>query len=235
MLASVLSVSHIFCDVNKGLCMDIKNGNNESVGQIEISSEIMDTEVNGHVLHQVVLLHLANRRSGTSSTKSRAEVRGSGRKLFRQKGTGMARMGMRRTPLRIGGGVAFGPKPRDFSYKVPKKVKLIAIKSALADKFKNDKVVVIDSLNLEHPKTKDLLGIIRRLGFQKEEKTMIVLDSWNENILLSARNIPGLNIQLCDNLNTYDILWHNRLLFTQNALQKVQERYFNSQPIQSES
>ncbi|MBM3212288.1 50S ribosomal protein L4 [Candidatus Poribacteria bacterium] len=215
--------------------MDIKNGNNESVGQIEISSEIMDTEVNGHVLHQVVLLHLANRRSGTSSTKSRAEVRGSGRKLFRQKGTGMARMGMRRTPLRIGGGVAFGPKPRDFSYKVPKKVKLIAIKSALADKFKNDKVVVIDSLNLEHPKTKDLLGIIRRLGFQKEEKTMIVLDTWNENILLSARNIPGLNIQLCDNLNTYDILWHNRLLFTQNALQKVQERYFNSQPIQSES
>jgi large subunit ribosomal protein L4 len=218
--------------------MDIYNENGESVGQMELSAEIANTPINSDVIHQVVLMHLANRRSGTASTKTRAEVKGSGRKLFRQKGSGMARMGMRRTPSRVGGGVAFGPRPRDYSYKVPKKVKLMAIKGALADKLQNDKIVVVDSLSMDRPRTRELLGIIRKLGFQKEEKVMVVLDTHDENILLSARNIPGLNINLWDSLNTYNILWHDRFLITQKALQNIQERYFGGiieQPAESES
>ena len=121
--------------------MNVKNQTGESVGQIELSSDLLETAINKDVLHQVVVMHLANKRHGTASTKGRSEVRGSGRKLYRQKGTGMARAGGRRTPLRVGGGVAFGPKPRDFGFKVPKKVRLLAIKCALADKFQNDDVL----------------------------------------------------------------------------------------------
>ncbi len=208
--------------------MDIYNGNGESVGQMELSPDVMETTVNGDVLHQVVLMHLANKRSGTACTKTRAEVAGSGRKLFRQKGTGMARMGMRRTPVRVGGGVAFGPRPRDYSFSVPKKMRLIAIKSALADKFQNNNAIVLEKLDMNHPKTKELLGIIGKLGIQRDEKVMIVLDEPNENAFLSARNIPRLSIQVWDTLNTYSILWHDKLLITQNALQKIQDRYFGT-------
>ncbi len=129
--------------------MDVYNQSGESVGQIELSADIFETPVNKGVLHQVVVMHLANRRSGTAYTKGRSDVRGSGRKLYRQKGTGMARAGSRRSPLRVGGGVTFGPKPRDYGYKVPKKVKRLAIKCALADKFQNDNVLVTDAINLD--------------------------------------------------------------------------------------
>ena len=208
--------------------MDIYNKNGESVGQMEFSPDVMEAPVNSNVLHQVVLMHLANKRSGTASAKTRSEVKGSGKKLFRQKGTGMARVGDRRSPTRVGGGVAFGPRPRDYSFSVPKKVKLIAIKSALADKFQNNNALVLEKIDMDSPKTKELLGIIEKLGVQKYEKTMIVLDEPNQNVFLSSRNLPRLSVQVWNNLNTYSILWHDKLLITQNALQKIQERYFGT-------
>jgi large subunit ribosomal protein L4 len=206
--------------------INIHNQSGESIREIELPADILETPVNGGVLHQVVVMQLANRRSGTASTKNRSEVQGSGKKLYRQKGTGMARAGSRRSPIRVGGGVAFGPKPRDFGFKVPKKVKRMAIKSALVDKFQNDNVLVIDTINLERPKTKELIGIMGKLGISMSEKTLIVLGSPDENVLYSARNIPRVNVCAWDTLNTYDILWHDRLLVTQEALEKIEDKFW---------
>ena len=201
--------------------MNVYNQSGESLGQIELSSDIIDTPVNRDVLHQVVVMHLANRRSGTSSTKGRSEVRGSGRKLYRQKGTGMARAGSRRSPIRVGGGVAFGPSPRDHGYKVPKKVKRLAIKCALADKFQNDNVLVMDAINLASPKTKQMISIMDSLGLSRDEKILVVLDALDENVFYSVRNIPRVSLCVWDTLNTYDILWHDKLLVTQSALERI--------------
>jgi large subunit ribosomal protein L4 len=208
--------------------MNVYNQSGESMGQVELSSDILETPVNRDVLHQVVVMHLANRRSGTAYTKGRSEVRGSGRKLYRQKGTGLSRAGSRYSPLRVGGGVAFGPKPRDYGYKVPKKVKRLAIKCALADKFQNDNVLVVDAIKLDRPKTKQMISIIDKLGLFMNEKILIVLDAFDENVLYSARNIPRVNVCVWDTLNTYDILWHDKLLVTHSALEKMEERWAKS-------
>ncbi len=211
--------------------INVYNQNGESVGQIELPSDLFETPVNKNVLHQVVVMHLANRRSGTASTKSRGEVRGSGRKLYRQKGTGFARAGSRRSPIRIGGGVAFGPKPRDYGYEVPKKVRRLAIKSALVSKFLQHNVIVLDSFSLDSPKTKHLLSIMSNLGISDDEKTLIVLDSIDENVFLSARNIPNVNVCVWNTMNTYDILWHDKILFTQSALKNMEERFLGVESV----
>ena len=213
--------------------MNIYNQSGESVREIQLPADILETPVNKDVLHQVVLMQLANKRSGTASTKGRSDVNGSGRKLYRQKGTGMARAGSRRSPVRVGGGVAFGPKPRDFGYKVPKKVRRLAIKSALADKFQNDAVLAVDAIEIDHPKTKQMVSFIDKLGISEREKTLIVLDAQNENVLCSARNIPRVNVCVWDSLNTYDILWHDKLVITQGALEKIEERFFAPSDVQS--
>ena len=205
--------------------MNVYNQSGENVGQIELSSDILETPVNKNVLHQVVVMHLANRRSGTAYTKGRSEVRGSGRKLYRQKGTGLSRAGSRRSPLRVGGGVAFGPKLRDYGYKVPKKVKRLAIKCALADKLQNDNVLVVDAIKLDRPKTKHMVSIMDKLGLFSDERVLVVLDVFDENVLYSARNIPRVNVCVWNTLNTYDVLWHDKLLVTQNALEKIEERW----------
>ncbi len=214
--------------------MNIYNQSGENVGRIEVSPDIFETHVNRDVLHQVVVMHLANRRSGTASTKGRSEVRGSGRKLYRQKGTGMARAGSRRSPLRVGGGVVFGPKPRDYGYKVPKKMKRLAIKCALADKFQNDNVLLVDAINLERPKTKQIVGLMSKLGISGDEKILIVLNAPDEKVLYSARNIPKVNVCVWDSLNTYNILWHDKLLLTQEALEKLKDRFFPAIGAQAE-
>jgi len=206
--------------------MNVYNQSGENVGQIELSADIFETSINKDVLHQVVVMHLANRRSGTASTKGRSDVRGSGRKLYRQKGTGMARAGSRRSPVRVGGGVAFGPKPRDYGYKVPKKVKRLAIKCALADKFQNNNVLVIDTINLDSPKTKQIISIMDGFGLSSNKKRLIVLDAPDQNVLYSTMNIPRVNVCVWDTLNTYDILWHDKLLVTRSALEKLEERFF---------
>lgn len=205
--------------------LNVYNQGGENVGQVEVGSDIFETAVNQDVLHQVVVMHLANKRVGTASTKRRDEVRGSGRKLFRQKGTGMARAGSRRSPTRIGGGSAFGPKPRDFGFKVPKKVRQQAIKFALADKFQNDKIMVVDSFNFDRPNTKQMVSVLKNLRLSNDEKTLIVLDESNDNIFYSARNLARLNVCVWNSLNTYDILWHDRLIVTQNALRNIESHF----------
>jgi large subunit ribosomal protein L4 len=207
------------------LLMDFYNQNGENLGSIEFSSDILEAPVNEAVLHQVVVAQLANKRRGTASTKSRSEVRGSGRKIFRQKGTGLARAGERRSPIRIGGGVTFGPKPRDYGRKVSKKVKRLAIKSVLADKFQNDNVIIVDDINLEYPKTKQMVNIMEKLGFSKDDKVLILLDSLDVNVFHSVRNIPRVSVCVWDNINTYDILLHDKLLITRDALEKIEERW----------
>ncbi|HGJ66221.1 TPA: 50S ribosomal protein L4 [bacterium] len=207
--------------------MNVYNQSGESVGQVELMSDILETAINTDAIHQVVVMQLANKRVGTASTKNRSEVSGSGKKLFRQKGTGFARAGEKRSPVRIGGGVAFGPRPRDYGYKVPKKVRRLAIKSALADKFQNDNVLVIDSIDFVSPKTKQMVNILDKLDIKSDLKTLIVLDEKNENILYSARNIPRLNVCLWNTINTYDILWHDKLIITQKALGNIEETFCN--------
>jgi len=207
--------------------MNVYNQSGENVGQVELMSDILETAINGDVIHQVVVMQLANKRIGTASSKGRSDVRGSGKKLFRQKGTGFARAGTRRSPIRIGGGVAFGPKPRDFGFKVPKKVRRLAIKSALADKFQNDNILVIDSIDFEIPKTKKMISLIDKLGISGNLKTLIVLDEQNNNALYSARNIPRLNVCVWNTINTYDILWHDKLVITQKALENIEETFCN--------
>lgn len=217
--------------------INVYNQSGESVKEIELSADILETPVNKDVLHQVVVMQLANKRSGTASTKTRSDVQGSGKKLYRQKGTGMARAGSRRSPIRVGGGVAFGPKPRDFGYKVPKKVKRLAIRSAVVDKFQNDNVLVVDAINMENPKTKQLIGIMDKLGVSRKEKILIVLGVPNENVLRSAKNIPRVNVCVWDTLNTYDILWHDRLLVTQEAFEKIEDKFWakkSAEPVEVE-
>lgn len=223
-----ISIGHLVSrKVYKGLYMDVYNENGERVGEMDFSLAALETQINENILYQVIHMHLANRRSGTASTKTRSEVRGSGRKLFRQKGTGMARAGMRRTPVRVGGGVAFGPKPRDYSYKVPKKMKFAAIKSALIDKFQSDDVFILDSISFDRPKTKRLVNILDNLGVHSHKKVLIVLDASNWNVLYSARNIPRVNVCVWDTLNTHDILWHDKLVVTQNSLENIKKRFFS--------
>ncbi len=205
--------------------MNVYNQNGEIVEQVELSSDILETTVNEDVLHQVVVMQLANKRVGTASTKRRDEVSGSGRKLFRQKGTGMARAGSRRSPLRIGGGVVFGPKPRDYGYKVPKKVRRLAIKSDLADKFQNNNVIIVDSLSFDHPKTKQMINIINNLNISSDDKTLFILGDNDHNVLLSARNIPRVNVCVWNSINTYDILWHDKLVVTREALRNIEDRF----------
>ncbi|MDQ1328704.1 MAG: large subunit ribosomal protein [Candidatus Poribacteria bacterium] len=207
--------------------MNVFNQSGQNAGQVEVSSDIFETAINQGVLHQVVVMQLANKRVGTASTNCRDVVRGSGRKLFRQKGTGMARAGSKRSPLRIGGGSVFGPLPRDFGFTVPKKVKRIAIKSALADKFQNDNVVVVESLNFDRPKTKQILTIIKNLGLIANEKILIVLDESNDNVYYSTRNLHRLNVQVWNTLNTYDILWHDKIVVTQNALKNIESMFWS--------
>jgi len=205
--------------------LNVYNQGGENIGQFEFGSDIFETAVNQDVLHQVVVMQLANKRVGTASTKRRDEVRGSGKKLFRQKGTGMARAGSRRSPTRIGGGSAFGPKPRDFGFKVPKKVRQQAIKFALADKFQNENVTVVDSFNFDRPNTKQMVSVMKNLRVLNNEKTLIVLDESNDNVFYSARNLARLNVCVWNSLNTYDILWHDKLIVTQNALRNIESHF----------
>ncbi|MBC8232556.1 50S ribosomal protein L4 [bacterium] len=203
--------------------VNVLSRNGEVVGNLEMAEDLINAKVNDRVLHQVVVAQLANMRSGTASTKSRSEVAGSGRKLYRQKGTGRARAGDRKSPTRVHGGVAFGPKPRSFRQSTPKKVRKLALRSALVDKFQNNNVVIIDDINFEQPRTKEMAGLLQSLGLN--EKTLIVLDADNKNVYYSARNIPQVNVCTWNLLNTYDILWHDKLLMTQVAAQRLEEKF----------
>lgn len=199
----------------------VYNIEGKQTGEIDLNDKVFKAEINEDVMHQVVVMQLANRRKGTSSTKSRGEVRGGGRKPWRQKGTGRARAGTIRSPLWKGGAVTFGPKPRDYGYKVPKKIRHKAIKSALSSKLKEGEIMVLEDLKMEQPKTKEMVKMLSNLNV--DGKALIVLKDKDENIIKSSRNIPGVTLIPADSLNTYDILNHGQLVITKDAVSKVEE------------
>lgn len=201
----------------------IRNMQGENVGTMELSDSIFGIKANESAVHMAVVQYLANRRQGTKSAKTRSEVRGGGRKPWRQKGTGRARQGSTRSPQWTGGGVVFAPKPRDFSFRVNKKLKRLALKSVLSDKFASEKLVVLDKLELPEIKTKAMAGVCRNLELGK---ALLVLEpQQNQNVILSARNLPSIKTSYVNTINVYDILNHEKLVVTRNAIERMQEVY----------
>ncbi|MBS4025104.1 MAG: 50S ribosomal protein L4 [Clostridia bacterium] len=196
------------------------NSGGAQVGEVELNDEIFGVAVNEHVMHQAVIQYLASLRRGTASSKTRAEVRGGGRKPWRQKGTGRARAGSSRSPIWRGGGVTFGPQPRSFEIKLPKKVKRLALKSALSAKVQAGEIIVVDVLDFSQPKTKEMVQILKGLN---AESALVVVNLENVNVVRSTRNIEGVKPLAATNLNVYDILKHNKLVITQDAVAKVEE------------
>lgn len=196
------------------------NMEGKQVGEIELNEAIFGVEVNQDLMHKVVLSQLANRRQGTVATKTRGLVRGGGRKPWRQKGTGRARQGSTRSPQWVGGGVAFGPTPRDYSYRLPKKARRAALKSALSAKVATGNIVILDQLTMNAPKTKTMASMFNALNVQKP---LLVTAEWDTNVELSARNIPGAVVAKSIGLNVYDILNSQKLVMTKDAVTKLEE------------
>ncbi len=192
------------------------------IGEITLEDSIFNEEINEPVVHKVVKGQLAAKRSGTASTKTRNEVRGGGRKPWRQKGTGRARHGTIRSPLWVGGGVTFGPKPKDYSINVNKKEKDLAVKSVLSDKAQSDSILVVDELEFSEVKTKLCVEFLNNLNLA-EEKVLILLPEENENVYLSARNIPDVNTLVADALNAYDLLDNDYIIIPEKGIQKIEE------------
>ena len=203
--------------------VDVINMEGAVVDSIELSDAIFGIEPNQDVMHRVVLNQLANRRQGTHSTKTRSEVRGGGRKPYRQKGTGRARHGSIRSAQYVGGGIIFGPKPRDYSYTLPKKMRRLALKSALSAKYNSGSIIVLDTLELPEIKTKLMVNILAKIGV--ERTALVVLDDKNENVELSARNLVGIQLARVNTINVFDILKFDKFVMTKAAVEKVQEVY----------
>ncbi|WP_431028431.1 50S ribosomal protein L4 [Lysinibacillus sp. LZ02] len=192
-----------------------------SVGEIELNDAIFGIEPNEAVLFDAVIAQRASLRQGNHKVKNRSEVAGGGRKPWRQKGTGRARQGSIRSPQWRGGGIVFGPTPRSYSYKLPKKVRRLALKSALSAKVLEQNFLVLDALNLDAPKTKDFAAILKALEINK--KALFVTAELNENVALSARNIPGVTVLTAAGINVLDLLGHEKVVFTKDAVTKVEE------------
>jgi len=205
------------------LKVDVYNMNGEIVGQTELNENIFNIEVNRDAMYTVVKNQLANKRQGTQSAKTRAEVSGGGAKPWRQKGTGRARQGSTRAPQWIKGGVVFAPKPRDHSYTVPKKVRRLALKSALTSKQLNDGIVVLDEIVFEDFKTSRFTKMLKDLNV--EGTALLVLTSPDQKVEKSSRNVPGIKTSLVNTINTYDILKYKKFIITRDALEKVGEVY----------
>ena len=199
------------------------NSQGEQIGSFQLNDSIFGVEVNEAVLHEVVVNQLANRRQGTQSTKTRGEVRGGGIKPWRQKGTGRARQGSIRAPQWIKGGIALGPKPRSFKYSVPKKVKRIAMKSALSAKVNENNIMVIEELKFDEIKTKRMAEILKKM--EVHTKALLVLPEKSIEIQRSARNIAGVKTLLVNTLNVYDILKYDKFIVTKDAVAKIEEVY----------
>ena len=197
-----------------------KEGN--KIEDIQLNDKVFAVEVNADAMHQVVVALLANKRQGTQSAKTRAEVRGGGIKPWRQKGTGRARQGSIRAPQWIKGGVVFAPKPRDYRMSIPKSMRRVAMLSALTSKVQNDAMVVLDSLTLEAPKTKE---IVKMLNAFNAKKTLIVTAEANETVYKSARNIEGVAVLPVNNINVYDLLKYSKVIMTKDAVSKIEEVY----------
>jgi large subunit ribosomal protein L4 len=201
--------------------VDIYNIQKEKVGELDLKEEIFGVEVKGHLLHEVVTWQRACRRSGAASTKTRGEVRGGGSKPWRQKGTGRARVGSRRSPIWRGGGTAFGPKPRSYAYTLPKKVRQQALKMALSSKLSSGQLVVLDSYPEATPKTRDFVNILKNFEI---EKALFVTPEAHRTLELSSRNVPYIQVMLPGGLNVYDILRHDHLVLLSPALAQIEAR-----------
>ena len=197
------------------------NQSGSQVGEIELNESVFGIEPNQHVLFEAIVMQRASLRQGTHKVKGRSEVSGGGRKPWRQKGTGRARQGSIRSPQWRGGGTVFGPVPRSYSYKLPKKVRRLAIKSALSSKVLEQNVLVLESLAFEAPKTKDFKTVLN--GLSVNTKALIVTADLEENVALSARNIPGVTVVTADGINVLDVVNHDKLIMTKQAVEKVEE------------
>jgi len=201
--------------------IEVKNIKGEKVSEVEMPDSIFNVEPKKSVLHEVVCMQLAARRSGTASVKRRSDVKGSTAKLFRQKGTGRARRGDIKSPVLRGGGVVFGPDPRSYKPKVHKKVKKLALKMALSSKLKEDMLIVLDAFALDQIKTKSVVSVLETL---KLEKPLIVIDAKNDALELSSRNIPGVKVLRVEGLNVYDVLKHKNLVLLEASIKNIEGR-----------
>ena len=202
--------------------VSVYNMEGKEVGSIELNDAVFGVEVNEHLVHMAVVSQLANKRQGTQSAKTRSEVSGGGKKPWRQKGTGHARQGSTRAPQWTGGGIVFAPKPRDYSFKMNKKEKRIALLAALSSKVAESKIVVLDEFKLDEIKTKKFVEVMNNL---KVENALVVLEGENKNVVLSGRNIPSVKVTATNEINTYDVLKYTTLVVTKAAVEKLEEVY----------
>ena len=193
------------------------------VGEITLNDEIFGIEPNEFAVQTVIKNYLANQRQGTQSAKTRSEVRGGGRKPFRQKGTGRHRQGSTTDPTQVGGGIVFAPKPRDYRYAVPKKVKRLALKSVLSAKVADKEIIVLDELKFAEPKTKEMVKVLENI--KADKKALIVMDEKDENVVRSASNIQGVRTALVSTMNVYEIINHYSLVLTKAAAERIEEVY----------
>ncbi|MDR1571269.1 MAG: 50S ribosomal protein L4 [Clostridiales Family XIII bacterium] len=200
--------------------LDMSGG---AAGEIELNDSIFGIEVNENALYAVIKNYLANQRQGTQSAKTRSEVRGGGRKPFRQKGTGRARQGSRVAPNHVGGGVVFAPKPRDYRYTLPRKLRRLAMKSALSSKVAENEIIVLDSLSFEVPKTKEMIKVLSNVKAAK--KALIVMSEKDDNVVKSASNIPGVRTCLVTTMNVYEIINYTSFIVTKEAVERIEEVY----------
>jgi len=199
----------------------VYNISGEKTGDMELNEDFFGVEMNAGLLHQAVVLQQASMRLGTHSTKTRGLVRGGGRKPWKQKGTGRARSGSTRSPIWVGGGTVFGPHPRKYGFKMPRKQRRLALKCALSDKVKNGDFLVLDALDFDAPKTKQ---VVKMLGdFKFEGKALLITDEYKENVDLSSRNIQGVKAITASGINVLDILYHGKLFVTKDAVKRMEE------------
>ena len=203
------------------IALTVHNIKGENVEEVSLKDNIFNTKVNKYLVHQAVKRYLASKRRGTASTKNRSEVRGGGAKPWKQKGTGRARAGTNSSPIWTGGGIVFGPAPRDYSFSLPKKMKVAALKSVLSDKLKNKEIVIVDKLSLEENKTSKMVEILKNL--QAFKKPLIIIEKEDNGITQAARNIKGTQVLPVSKINTYDLINHEKIIITKKALKRIEE------------
>ena len=201
--------------------LSLHNVEGKEIGEIYLKDNIFNAKINKYLVHQVVKRYLASKRRGTASTKNRSEVRGGGAKPWRQKGTGRARAGTNRSPIWVGGGIVFGPTPRDYSFSLPKKMRDTALKSVLSDKVKNNEIIILDKLSLKENKTKKMVEILENL--KAFNKPLIIIEKEDKIVELSIRNIEGAMVLPVSKINTYDLLNHRKIILTKEALKRIEE------------
>jgi len=203
------------------IALSVHNTKGENVGEVSLKDNIFSAKVNKYLVHQAVKRYLATRRRGTASTKNRSAVRGGGAKPWKQKGTGRARAGTNSSPIWVGGGIVFGPAPRDYSFSLPKKMKIAALKSVLSDKLGNKEIIIVDKLSLKENKTGKMVEILKNL--QAFKKPLIIIENEDNGITQAARNIKGTQVLPVSKINTYDLVNHEKIIITKKALKRIEE------------